>query len=76
MVSLCYATLAQIAAELRRRVYGEKAKLATAMPMSWPKPTDRPNRLATVAEELQKLADEEVLWQKSCKNSPMKRSDA
>ena len=55
MVSLCYATLAQIAAELRRRVYGKKARLAGVIP----KPTDRAHMLWEAAGILQALADDE-----------------
>jgi len=57
MVSLRYASMAQIAAELRRRVYGERAKLAGVIP----KPTQRidPQRLEAIAEKLQRFADEE-----------------
>ncbi len=54
MVTLRYASLAQIATELRRRVYGEKAKLAGTIP----KPAGRPQRLEAIAEKLQRLADE------------------
>ncbi len=61
MVSLRYASLAQIAAELRRRVYGERTRLAGigSIPFNPTLGLDRPKLLAAVAEELQKLADEE-----------------